>query len=82
MVRFLVLKNDVRETANHASAVAKCEVPEAGFLKGQTKLEWHLGQVGPKKFECLVIIKIFLRILLPFFMKGLVPILQNGTANI
>ena len=28
---------------------------EAGFLKGQTKLEWHLGQLGPKKFESLVI---------------------------
>ena len=24
------------------------------FLKGQTKLEWHLGQVGPKKFEGVI----------------------------
>ena len=33
--------------------------PEAGFLKGQTKLEWHFGQVGPKKFESLEIKEFF-----------------------
>ena len=32
---------------------------EAGLLKGLTKLEWHLGQVGPKKFESYLIKYIF-----------------------
>ena len=32
---------------------------EVGFLKGQTKLEWHLGQVGPKKIESLVMKQFF-----------------------
>ena len=33
--------------------LATAEAAEAGLLKGQTKLEWHLSQVGPKKFESL-----------------------------
>ena len=27
------------------------KLSEAGLLIGQTKLKWHLGQVGPKKFS-------------------------------
>jgi len=26
--------------------------PEVGFSVGQTKLKWHLGQVGPTKIGC------------------------------
>ena len=36
------------------------KLSEAGLLMGQTKLKWHLGQVGPKKFESLVMKQFFL----------------------
>ena len=40
-------------------AVFDCFLAEAGFLKGQTKLEWHLGKVGPQKFESLIMKQFF-----------------------
>ena len=34
--------------------LCRCELSQASFLKGQTWLKLHLGQVGPKKFESLL----------------------------
>ena len=46
----------------HSESGIQTQVILGRFLKGQTQLKWHLGQVGPTEFESLLLKHFFLKI--------------------
>ena len=52
LILWVLSQTHIEHWINFAEEEAQTE---AGVLKGQTKLKRHLGQVGHKKFESLVV---------------------------
>ena len=46
----------------HSESGIQTQVILGRFLKGQTQLKWHLGQVGPTEFGSLLLKHFFLKI--------------------